>query len=76
MPFKQFRVSGLIEYIQDKFDIKGSRLIAAGRGDTMPLYPNSNIENRAKNRRTRIVILPNLNKFFALLAEEGVIDGN
>ena len=64
------RATSIVRLLQNKFDIEGSRLIASGRGDTMPLFPNTNKENRAKNRRIRIVILPNLNKFFALLAEE------
>ena len=64
------RATSIVRLLQNKFDIEGNRLIASGRGDTMPLYPNTNKENRAKNRRIRIVILPNLNKFFALLAEE------
>lgn len=68
------RATTIVRILQTKFNIDGSRLIASGRGDTMPLYPNVNKENRAKNRRTRIVILPNLNKFFALLAEEGALD--
>lgn len=68
------RATSIVRLLQNKFEIEGSRLIASGRGDTMPLFPNINKENRAKNRRTRIVILPNLDKFFALLAEEGVID--
>jgi chemotaxis protein MotB len=70
------RATSIVRLLQNKFGIEGNRLIASGRGDTMPLYPNTSKENRAKNRRTRIVILPNLNKFFALLAQEGVIDSN
>lgn len=68
------RATSIVRLLQNKFNIEGSRLIASGRGDTMPLFPNTTNENRAKNRRTRIVILPNLNKFFALLTEEGVIE--
>ena len=68
------RATSIVRLLQNKFNIDGSRLIASGRGDTQPLYPNTSNENRAKNRRTRIVILPNLNKFFALLAEDGIIE--
>jgi chemotaxis protein MotB len=64
------RATAIVRLLQNKFDVDGSRLIAAGRGDTMPLVPNTSNENRAKNRRTKIVILPNLDKFFALLAED------
>lgn len=70
------RATSMVRLLQNKFGIDGSRLIASSRGDTMPLFPNTSRENRAKNRRIRIVILPNLNKFFALLAEEGVIEKN
>ncbi|TVZ55324.1 chemotaxis protein MotB [Lutibacter sp. Hel_I_33_5] len=68
------RATTIVRILQSKFDIEGSRLIASGRGDTIPLYPNDSKTNRAKNRRTKIILMPNLNKFFALLAEEGIID--
>jgi len=68
------RATSIVRLLQNKFNIDGSRLIASGRGDTMPLFPNDSKENRAKNRRTRIVILPNLDKFFALLADEDEIE--
>ena len=68
------RATSIVRLLQNKFNIDGSRLIASGRGDTMPLFPNDSRENRAKNRRTRIVILPNLDKFFALLADEDEIE--
>ncbi|ARV16798.1 OmpA/MotB family protein [Polaribacter sp. SA4-12] len=68
------RATSIVRLLQNKFEIEGSRLIASGRGDTMPLLPNTSSANRAKNRRTKIILLPNLNKFFALLAEEGVIE--
>lgn len=64
------RATAIVRLLQTKFDVDGSRLIAAGRGDTMPLVPNTSNQNRAKNRRTKIIILPNLDKFFALLEED------
>ncbi len=68
------RATSIIRLLQDKYDVEGKQLIAAGRGSTMPLVDNDSNENRAKNRRTRIVILPNLDKFFSLLTDEGVIE--
>ena len=64
------RATSIIRVLENKYKIDGSRLIAAGRGSTIPVVPNTTKENRAKNRRIRIVILPNLNKFFALLATD------
>jgi chemotaxis protein MotB len=63
------RATAIVRLLESKYQVDGSRLIAAGRGSTMPLVDNSSSENRRKNRRTRIVILPNLDKFFALLSD-------
>ena len=64
------RATSIVRLLEGRYKIEGSRLIAAGRGSTMPLVPNTTNANRAKNRRTRIVILPNLDKFFALLSDD------
>ena len=64
------RATSIIRILEGKHKIDGSRLIASGRGSTIPLVPNTSNKNRAKNRRTRIVILPNLDKFFALIAAD------
>ncbi|MBC9797527.1 OmpA/MotB family protein [Sinomicrobium weinanense] len=61
------RSTSIIRLLQNKFGVNPKQLIAAGRGSNMPLVDNDTPENRAKNRRTRIVIIPNLDKFFALL---------
>jgi len=42
-------------------------MAAAGRGEYNPLADNTTTENRAVNRRTRILILPQLDQFFKLL---------
>ena len=64
------RATSIVRLLEKKYKVAGSRLIASGRGSTMPLVDNSSSDNRRKNRRTRIVILPNLDKFFAILAGE------
>lgn len=67
------RATSIVRILENKYNVDGSRLIASGRGSSMPLLENSTKENRARNRRTRIVILPNLDKFFGLMAEEVAI---
>ncbi len=64
------RATSIVRLLEKKYKVAGSRLIASGRGSTMPLVDNLSSDNRRKNRRTRIVILPNLDKFFAILAGE------
>ena len=67
------RSTAIVRLLQNKYEIDPSRLIPAGRSSYLPLTDNDTKENRARNRRTNIIILPNLNKFFALLAEEEVV---
>ena len=59
--------------LQHKYKVDPARLIPAGRSSYVPLTDNSTYQNRARNRRTNIIIMPNLNKFFALMAEEEVV---
>lgn len=68
------RATSIVRILENKYGIEANRLIASGRGSSMPLVENDSRENRARNRRTRIVILPNLDKFFGLLSESGVIE--
>lgn len=62
------RATAIIRELQDDYNVDPSKLIAAGRSSYMPLVPNDSKENMAKNRRTRIVILPNLDKFLSLMS--------
>lgn len=62
------RSTAVIRKLQDDYGVDSEKLIAAGRSSYHPLASNDTAEGRAKNRRTRIVILPNLDKFLALLA--------
>lgn len=62
------RSTAVIRKLQNDFNVDPAKLIAAGRSSYHPLTENDTKEGRAKNRRTRIVILPNLDKFLALLS--------
>ncbi|MDR9456253.1 MAG: OmpA family protein [Salegentibacter sp.] len=61
------RATSIVRILQDKYDVDPAKLIAAGRSSYSPLVDNDSSDNMAKNRRTRIVIIPNLDKFFAML---------
>lgn len=64
------RSSAVVRRLQDKFDVNPDQLIVAGRSSYDPIAPNDSKENMAKNRRTQIIIMPNLDKFFALIGED------
>ncbi|GER59582.1 OmpA/MotB family protein [Patiriisocius marinus] len=62
------RSTAVIRTLQDKYGVSPEKLIAAGRSSYLPLTENDTKEGRSANRRTRIVLLPNLDKFLALLS--------
>ncbi len=64
------RATSIVRLLQKKYDVNPQQLIASGRSSFIPVADNSTKENRAKNRRTRIVILPNIDKFFSLMASK------
>ncbi|MBU2905607.1 MULTISPECIES: OmpA family protein [Arenibacter] len=66
------RATSIVRLLQNKYNVDPANLIAAGRSSYLPLVENNSKENMAINRRTRIVIIPNLDKFFALLDAESL----
>ena len=65
------RATSVIRILQNDFDVKPERMTAAGRSYYIPLYENDSPSNRARNRRTRIVVLPKLDQFYDLI-EQGM----
>lgn len=61
------RASSVVRSLQTDFGIDPKRMIAAGRSEYQPLAENSTEEGKSANRRTRIVILPQLDQFFKLM---------
>lgn len=63
------RSTSVIRVLQE-LGVNPAQLIAAGRGEFVPLVANDTAENRAKNRRTRIVVLPKIDQFYDMIEEE------
>ncbi len=61
------RATSVVKILLTKSSIDAKRLTAAGRGDHMPIAPNNTKEGRSKNRRTEIILTPNLDELFELL---------
>jgi chemotaxis protein MotB len=56
-----------ITKILTKAGIASSQLVAAGKGEFSPLATNDSPQNKQKNRRTEIIITPNLDELFKIL---------
>jgi len=61
------RATAITRYLQEKEQIDPARMTAAGRSFYVPIASNDTVEGRAKNRRTRIIILPKLDQFFDMI---------
>ena len=64
------RATTIVRVLQDTYGIDPKRMTAAGRSEYIPLVENDTPDHRAANRRTRIVILPQLDQFFQLLEKK------
>lgn len=61
------RATTVVRILQQTYGLDPKRMTAAGRSQYLPLATNTTTEGRSANRRTRIVILPQLDQFFKLL---------
>jgi chemotaxis protein MotB len=61
------RATSVVRVLQKQYGLDPTHIAAAGRGEYKPVADNSTAEGKAANRRTRIVILPQLDQFFKLL---------
>src|ERR1044072_8278338 len=61
------RATSVIRILQNQYGLDPAKMSAAGRSEYKPVTDNNTAEGKAANRRTRIVILPQLDQFFKLL---------
>ncbi len=61
------RATSITRMLQNKYNVAPEKLIASGRSSYQPLTENDTKEGRAQNRRTRIVLVPNLDQFYSLI---------
>ena len=63
------RATSIVRILQNDFGVPPERMTAAGRSFYVPIADNDTSEGRAKNRRTRIVVLPKLDQFYDLIEQ-------
>lgn len=56
-----------ITKILTKAGVSANQISAAGKGEYSPLAPNDTPQNKQKNRRTEIIVTPNLDELFKIL---------
>lgn len=64
------RATAIVRMLTKDLGVNPKQLIAAGRSEYIPLVDNKTAENRATNRRTRIVIMPKIDQFYDMIEKE------
>tara|TARA_R100001369_G_C3319801_1_gene168736 strand:- start:1746 stop:2606 length:861 start_codon:yes stop_codon:yes gene_type:complete len=67
------RATAVVRTLQDDFGVAPARMTAGGRSEYIPIADNASSSGKAKNRRTRIVVLPKIDQFYNMI-EEGLKD--
>lgn len=61
------RATSVVRILQNEYNISPTRMTACGRSEYTGMAPSDTPEGRAANRRTRITILPQLDRLLRLL---------
>jgi chemotaxis protein MotB len=61
------RATSIVKILLDNGKINPTRLVASGRGEFLPVEPNTSAANKAKNRRTEIILSPKLDELMQII---------
>ncbi len=64
------RTTAVVRVLTNDHKVNPKQMIAAGRGEFQPLVANNTVENRAANRRTRIIVMPKIDQFYDMIEKE------
>jgi len=61
------RANAIVRILVNNYKVNPQKVTATGHSFYDPIAPNSTVEGRAKNRRTEIILTPNLEEMYKLL---------
>lgn len=64
------RATSIVRVLTKEHGVPAKQLIAAGRGEFVPIVENNTAENRQINRRTRILVMPKIDQFYNMIEQE------
>ncbi len=63
------RAISIVRILTKDYDVDANSITATGRSEFYPVTDNTTVEGKAKNRRTEIILSPDLSDLFKLLNE-------
>jgi len=64
------RSTSIVRVLTNDLGVNPAKLIAAGRSSYVPLVANDTPDNKSRNRRTRIVVMPKIDQFYEMIEKE------
>ena len=61
------RATSIVRVLTNEYAVDSKRIIASGRGEFFPVADNTSADGRSRNRRTEIILTPDLKELFRLL---------
>ena len=61
------RANAIVRILTNEYNVYPKRMTAAGRGEYFPIETNETAEGRKKNRRTEIILTPNIEELYKLI---------
>ncbi len=61
------RATSIVRVLSNDYKIEAKRITASGRGEFYPIQSNLSADGRAKNRRTEIILSPDLTELFKII---------
>jgi len=61
------RATSIVKILLANGKVNPKRLVASGRGEYLPVVPNDSPSNKAKNRRTEIILSPKLDELMQII---------
>lgn len=61
------RATSIVRILTNKYNLPSKRITAAGKGEFYPIASNKTKQGKAKNRRTEIILTPNLDELYSLI---------
>ena len=61
------RATSIVRILTKDYNVDAHNIIATGRSEFYPVADNTTTEGKAKNRRTEIILSPNLSELFKLI---------
>ncbi len=61
------RATSIVRILNQDYKVDAKRLVASGKGEFYPVKSNETADGKASNRRTEIILSPNLSELYQLL---------